>query len=77
MVDLDLRVKFRRLRLLYQSTEHSSTGVLWREDLSVPRSSVVPKGTKEEVELTTKSPLFWDDGNQETNFVGALAGSLK
>ena len=77
MVDLGLRVKFRHLRWFYQPTERPSTGVLRREEVSVRRSSVVPKGVKEEVELTTKSPLFSDDGNQETNFVGALTGSLK
>ena len=51
MVDLGLRVKFRHLRSFYQPTERPSTGVLRREDVSVPRSSVVPKGMKEEVEF--------------------------
>ena len=55
MVDLGLRVKFRHLRWFYQPTERPSTGVLRREDVSVPRSSVVPKGMKEEVEFMTRA----------------------
>ena len=43
-VDPHLRVKFRRLRSLYQPAERPSTGVLWWEDVSVPISSAISNG---------------------------------
>ena len=78
MVDSDLRVKFHRLRSLYQPTERLSTGTLWWEDVSVSGSSVISKGVKEEAELTTGSPSCSRQMViRRRTLLGALTGSLK
>ena len=78
MVDSGLRVKFHHLRLLYQPTEHLSTGTLWWEDVSVSGSSVISKGVKEEaVELTTGSPCSRQMVIRRRTLLGALTGGLK